>query len=267
MALKKEYTRRVISLILVFFTLFVVFSAIYFYLSSISKINSINDAISVLSGVGAASVLDRISDNASGLFTIVISQIVVFLLATISLVVGVWFISRLYLVEKKNALVDPLTGLYNKRAISFSLEREIRRAARSNRPLSVAVLDLDYFKKYNDTQGHVAGDRLLKRIGVILMKSVRQYDFVGRVGGEEFLIVFPEASLRQATEICERIRKKISTTRFPGERDLPNRNVTISVGVAEFSSTKKIKKERLIGEADSYLYEAKKEGRNRVIAK
>lgn len=162
------------------------------------------------------------------------------------------------------AVRDPLTGLYNRRYMQEFLEREIQRARRRQHPVSVMMLDLDNFKRYNDTFGHSAGDDALRIVGETLLHSVRSEDLASRHGGEEFVVILPECSLQQAIaraeEICRHLRER--RVEQGGEvRDF----VTVSIGVAAFDETTD-REELLLKFADQALYQAKHEGRNRVVA-
>jgi diguanylate cyclase (GGDEF)-like protein len=128
------------------------------------------------------------------------------------------------------------------------------------------MLDIDYFKVYNDKNGHVAGDKLLKKLAKILKNNIRKIDFVGRYGGEEFLLILPETNHTGAVALVEKIRKLISETKFIGSENQPEKKVTISVGVATFHGEYK-NKTHLIESADALLYEAKKSGRNKLVNK
>ena len=162
------------------------------------------------------------------------------------------------------AVRDPLTGLYNRRYMQEFLERELQRSRRQRRPLSVLMLDLDHFKRYNDRFGHAAGDELLSSLGDTLLHSVRSDDVACRYGGEEFVIVLPECPIVQATgraeEICRRI-KQASTPR-PGEVHDP---VTVSIGVAAYDDNAANTVPMLFKLADEALYQAKHDGRDRVV--
>jgi diguanylate cyclase (GGDEF)-like protein len=153
---------------------------------------------------------------------------------------------------------DTLTGLSNRRHLMNLLTQEIERAKRANRPFSILMLDVDHFKKYNDTHGHQAGDEVLARIGTVLRNSIRPYDCAARYGGEEFLVMLSGSSLDPAKESAERIRKQVRAEQFEAEA------VTISVGVAEYPSQGDTAKS-VIGQADAALYEAKRAGRDRVV--
>jgi diguanylate cyclase (GGDEF)-like protein len=153
---------------------------------------------------------------------------------------------------------DTLTGLSNRRHLMNFLAQEIERAKRADRPFSILMLDVDHFKKYNDTHGHQAGDEVLARIGTVLRNSIRPYDCAARYGGEEFLVMLSGTSLEPARESAERIRKQVQAEKFEAE------SVTISIGVAEYPSHGDAAKS-VIGQADAALYEAKRAGRDRVV--
>jgi diguanylate cyclase (GGDEF)-like protein len=153
---------------------------------------------------------------------------------------------------------DTLTGLSNRRHLMNLLTHEIERAKRADRPFSILMLDVDHFKKYNDTHGHQAGDEVLARIGTVLRNSIRPYDCAARYGGEEFLVMLSGTSLDPAKETAERIRKQVRAEQFEAE------SVTISIGVAEYPSQGDTAKS-VIGQADAALYGAKRAGRDRVV--
>ena len=160
------------------------------------------------------------------------------------------------------AVRDALTGLYNRRYLEQALEREVLRASRSGRAVGVIMLDLDHFKDFNDSHGHEAGDTLLRTLGEYLVRHVRAEDIACRYGGEEFVVLLPEASpemsLARAQELCKGVENL--HTNFHGEL---LRGVTASVGVAAFPGHGKTAQD-LIGAADSAMYAAKRHGRNRV---
>jgi diguanylate cyclase (GGDEF)-like protein len=162
---------------------------------------------------------------------------------------------------------EGLTGLLRREAILEQLERELERALRYNRPLTIAMADLDYFKVVNDRFGHLAGDSLLRRIAQVVAGSLRGSDWIGRYGGEEFLLVLPETDIGEAGAVAEKIRALVQRTRVPME-DGSTMRVTLSIGLAAVdelgSRTEKVTARDLIAAADRSLYEAKHGGRNRV---
>lgn len=161
------------------------------------------------------------------------------------------------------AMTDPLTHLANRRSVFERFGGELERARRYGRPLAVAMVDVDYFKRFNDTEGHRCGDEALVRIGQALATGLRRSDIVGRYGGEEFLILMPETSLAQARETVERLRLAVERLAVPGAHG--SRRLTMSAGVAAFPEQGD-SAEALVAAADARLYRAKEAGRNRVTA-
>ena len=162
---------------------------------------------------------------------------------------------------KELAIKDPLTGLYNRRYFSEVAEIFQRNKKRYGKKLSVILMDIDNFKKINDTYGHKVGDEVLKALARILKESVRKSDVPVRFGGEEFLLLLPETHLKQATETAERIREKVENTLVSSLEG--NIKFTVSIGVAEVSQNEEI--EKAVIRADNALYEAKRSGKNRVV--
>ena len=263
---KEAFVRRLYNLILISFLVFALAISAYFYFSAKTDVDTIDASLALIAGdLADIGLVDPVSQGVSNLFGLVIFQIATFLLATISLLFLAWFVFRLYTVEKKSALIDPLTEQLNRRAVLFGLGHELLRARRFMHPLSVAVVDIDHFKKYNDLNGHVAGDRALKTVAKILKEGIRGIDMVGRIGGEEFLIIFPETNVKEASQICERLRKNVERKQFPGEEELPNKKLTISVGISGREEHKRVRnKFVLMDKADKRLYLAKEAGRNVV---
>lgn len=165
---------------------------------------------------------------------------------------------------RSKSYTDELTRLMNRRAVLESLSEEYRRALRVGYPLSIAVLDLDRFKKINDTYGHPFGDRVLKGVAKELESVGRKNDLAGRYGGEEFIIVFPECNAKVATNILERLRERIENMEF--ETDQGEKvSVTISAGVAKHETADEDYLQ-IIARADFALYRAKEFGRNQVLS-
>ena len=157
---------------------------------------------------------------------------------------------------------DSLTGLYNRKHLMETLDKEVSRSQRHSHSFSLLVIDIDHFKKYNDTYGHLAGDEVLRRLAAVFTKSIRSSDYAARYGGEEFIIILPETGAGQGVEAVERIRHKMAEERFGGEDE--SIKVTISVGVASYPENGE-DAETVIRNADAALYEAKELGRNRVV--
>lgn len=167
--------------------------------------------------------------------------------------------ARLHGMVERQALVDGLTGLANRRASSDALQAEAARADRLETPLSVALADLDGFKDVNDAHGHAVGDEVLRAFAVVLRDTLRDSDVAGRWGGEEFLLLLPGADEEGAAQLAERVRVALSTKSIPGAAGL---RVTASFGVAEY--TPESGTEQLVAAADDALYRAKRGGKNRV---
>ncbi|MBL8880578.1 MAG: diguanylate cyclase, partial [Phycisphaerales bacterium] len=162
---------------------------------------------------------------------------------------------------EKLANTDGLTGVWNRRYAFEQLQRTWSLSLRHDRPLSVIMLDVDRFKKVNDTHGHKAGDGVLVLVSAILSRQIRDEDFCGRFGGEEFLVVCPETELPEAVQLAERLRSVIEACPVP--IDGGELTVTISLGVAQRFG-RHGQPEDLIAEADELLYRAKQNGRNQV---
>ena len=164
---------------------------------------------------------------------------------------------------ERQAQTDSLTGLDNRGHFLEMAERELSRVQRHQLPMALAMLDLDHFKAVNDTYGHEVGDRVLKKFAEICRKSLRSIDLMGRIGGEEFAIVFPETSINRALEVVERLREAVATTEIPLDNGLPIQ-ITVSLGLASFDKSD-VNIDVLLNRADQALYEAKRTGRNRTV--
>ena len=164
---------------------------------------------------------------------------------------------------EQQALYDALTSLPNRRAYEAQAEQAMARAARSGAALSVGVADLDHFKKINDRYGHAVGDAVLRTVAQALRDTGRITDVAARLGGEEFGLLFPDASLQQAYQVAERIRAAVAAavTVLPDGSPL---HVTISIGVASLVQGASL--DAAISDADKALYAAKHQGRNKVVA-
>ncbi|MEF3280300.1 MAG: sensor domain-containing diguanylate cyclase [Elusimicrobiota bacterium] len=168
----------------------------------------------------------------------------------------------LYSTTEELARKDPLTGLFTHRVFQEKIDEEILVSARTKRPLSLVIIDIDHFKKINDTYGHQIGDNVLKGVSLTIKKAVREFDFIARYGGEEFAIILPQTPKNQAVEISKIIQKKIKLEVFEFENK--KFSITVSMGIAEFPK-EATSKSQLIRVADERLYRAKREGRDRII--
>lgn len=162
------------------------------------------------------------------------------------------------------ATVDGLTGLYNHRHFQQRLVEEIERARQMKLHLSLIMMDIDYFKHYNDSQGHPAGDKVLQQISRILRKNIRGVDVAARYGGEEFAIIMVDTAPEEAVKIAERIRQTVEEFPFWGRDEQPTGRLTISMGVASYPDNA-LKKDDLIKLADDALYKAKYISKNKVV--
>lgn len=173
-------------------------------------------------------------------------------------------ISNLKLKEDllSESIRDPLTGLFNRRYLNEYVYRELYRHKRRNLPFVLMIIDIDHFKNINDTFGHLAGDEVLVNLALIWRASVRTEDIISRFGGEEFVVVMPEASMENGSNKAEYLRNKIASK--PIKTSVADINVTISIGVSVFPYNG-LTAEKLLAEADHALYVAKTCGRNRVV--
>ena len=169
---------------------------------------------------------------------------------------------RLRETLKQDSIRDALTGMYNRRYMEGSLERETRRADRQKKPVGVIMLDVDHFKLFNDTHGHEAGDIVLRELGLFLRRNTRGEDIACRYGGEEFLLIMPDANLENARRRAETLREEIQ--QHPIYYQQKPLQVTVSIGVASLPEHGHTVKD-VLKVADAALYQAKTEGRNRVI--
>lgn len=155
---------------------------------------------------------------------------------------------------------DPLTGLYNRRSIRDALTELIRRPP-DPQGLAVVLIDLDHFKQVNDVHGHLAGDEVLRKVAAALQQAMREGDYVGRYGGEEFIVVLPQTSAEQAMQVAERCRQAMAAAEIShGQQTL---RVTGSCGVAHSLQVPEVRS--LLAQADQALYQAKRQGRNQVV--
>jgi diguanylate cyclase (GGDEF)-like protein/PAS domain S-box-containing protein len=159
---------------------------------------------------------------------------------------------------------DPLTGLYNRRYLDETLPRELQRATRHGSSVGIIMLDIDHFKRFNDTYGHDGGDVLLRAVGTFLQTNIRGEDIACRYGGEEFTLVLPGASLADTQQRAEAIRAGVQTLVVEHAGQALS-SITVSLGVAVFSDYRTTA-DMLIRAADQALYQAKRSGRNQVVS-
>jgi diguanylate cyclase (GGDEF)-like protein len=158
---------------------------------------------------------------------------------------------------------DALTGIWNRAALLDLLQREIERARRSRSSTGLLMLDLDHFKKINDTYGHLTGDVVLREVALRVTQVVRSYDFVGRYGGEEFLVVLPDCDANNALQSAERIRTAIAAQPIlASSTEIP---VTVSLGATAAMFSTPSESEKMLATADTALYQAKNAGRNCAV--
>jgi diguanylate cyclase (GGDEF)-like protein len=163
-----------------------------------------------------------------------------------------------------DAITDDLTGAYNRRKLKEDLKEEIERAERYNKKLSVLMIDIDWFKEYNDFHGHQKGDKLLIRLVRTISYNIRFTDKLYRYGGEEFVVLLPETGEEEAKEVAEKLRNKIGEKKFEGEeKSQPNMIISVSIGIARYPKDGSSSNE-LINVADKALYTAKRAGKNIV---
>jgi len=170
---------------------------------------------------------------------------------------------RLLELTRQAAITDPLTGIYNRGFFDNILKKQIAMAKRRDKPLSLIMADIDHFKKLNDTHGHIAGDRVMKKLAKVIGGSIRSSDVFARYGGEEFAIILPETDAKRTVKKAETIRQHIETIKIKGMAANQSLRVTISMGAATFP-IHGTDYAALIGAADRALYKAKEKGRNRV---
>ena len=167
--------------------------------------------------------------------------------------------SQLYAKAEKKARIDELTGLYNRRSLDEMIDSEISRHSRYGGVFSLAILDLDSFKSFNDTYGHLAGDTLLQEIGHNIKSAIRNADYAFRYGGDEFAILLPQTTIDAALQVVERVRKKIAESIHSDK--IP---ITASIGLASWPDDG-ISHTDIIAAADVTLYRAKRSGGNQSL--
>lgn len=200
-------------------------------------------------------------------FSLLAGHLAIGLLGLLGIVMTAVRLKKMYEIINKQAVLDALTGVPNRRSFTASLLTEYKRSQREHLPLSIIMCDVDKFKEYNDTYGHINGDKCLIKVAQSVQDSLhRPSDFVARYGGEEFVVLLPTTSLEGAMHIAETIRSNIVKMALPHKNSSPLPVVTVSLGVATSEGTSEMTYEELIKCADMALYKAKELGRNRVTS-
>ncbi|MGR9072052.1 MAG: diguanylate cyclase [Gammaproteobacteria bacterium] len=216
--------------------------------------------------IGKKAIMVDLSREQTALQKTLLLSLALFFVSALLLYILLYFLlkklTRYEIALRAMAQRDHLTGLFNKRMCHQLLKGEIQRSARTGNPFSLLLIDLDHFKRINDTYGHLAGDKALKSFAGMLVKNARVIDTICRYGGEEFIVILPETSDRSATEIAERLRAAIDKESFAIEKPV-RLHLTVSIGIASFP-LHAATFQTLIDAADRAMYEAKKAGRNKV---
>lgn len=263
--MKKWVVKGIVNLVLIFFIIFILSASAYFFLQAKTNVSSLNTSLLLIKDFIRGDVFTSIQTGISNLDELLFVQTITFLVSGISLILLVWHMFSLFNVQRQGALIDPLTKMYNRRAILIGLKKELARAKRYKHSVSLAMIDLDHLKELNDVNGHLTGDKALKKFARILEKNTRDTDLVGRTGGDEFMIIFPETDIRQAKQVCEDLRKMVYKTHFLGQEGITNKSLSISVGVTGLQKGKGTRNRwHFIGQADQKLYDAKRAGGNTV---
>lgn len=259
--------KRALHIFIFLVALAAILFSLFSFITVKTNVNVITGAVntikSVVSGTFAQEAA-KIQESLSRIYTIVIAELAVLLGGIIASLFAIVYLVDIYFSAVRSSLVDELTGIYNRRALYKILDQEIKRAERFKHPLSIMMMDIDFFKVYNDTNGHVAGDVLLQRLAKIVSSKIREVDTFGRYGGEEFLIILPETSHEGAAKVGEKIRKGVEAAHFKGEEKQPKGQVTVSMGLVTFHGEYG-HRTQLIHSADELLYKAKEQGRNQLI--
>lgn len=199
------------------------------------------------------------------LMSLALGHIAIGLLGLFGIILFGAKLDKSYKIIQKQAVIDALTGIPNRRAFMERIPAEFKRRMRYQKPLSIIMADIDHFKIYNDTYGHAAGDDCLKTVAEVIRDNIkRPADFCARYGGEEFVLLLPDTTQEAAVFVAERIRSTVEGLKMPNEKTMPFNIVTISLGVATASGTTADSYEEALQQSDRALYIAKEKGRNRV---
>jgi diguanylate cyclase (GGDEF)-like protein len=197
--------------------------------------------------------------------TLMLGHIGISLFGIIGIVIFGITLNKAYETIQRQAVIDALTGIPNRRSFSEQLLREFRRSKRDKYPLSIIMCDVDNFKSYNDTYGHLKGDECLKAVAKVIDKSVnRPSDFCARYGGEEFVVILPNTAQKGAVDVAEKIRTNVQKMGIEHIKSLPLQVVSLSLGVTSMETKTSMSHEELVNKADKALYMAKEKGRNRI---
>jgi diguanylate cyclase (GGDEF)-like protein len=235
----------------------------------VNRFGAVNTSYMVTFGAmvmaaGLMAVMDRILKGEVVLFDIFAATVIVGILAPIISYGFIYLTQQLNLTEQKMrvlATTDGLTGVLNRRYFFERGQNELERSLRYGHELSMLILDIDHFKQVNDRFGHQAGDFVLGELAELADQSIRSTDLLGRYGGEEFIMILPEADLESAQAVAERLRQKIEKHKFVFDEQTIQ--ITISIGVSSWTNPD-TELDDLISRADRSLYAAKHAGRNRV---
>lgn len=264
---RSEKVRKLIRIFIFLVAIAMVSFAVFAFMTVRTNVNFLTGAIEVLGAAingASAAALAGMQQSVSEIFRIVIIELIVLAGGIAASLFAVSYMVEIYYAAIKSSMIDELTGIYNRRAIYKVLDQEIKRAERFKHPLSIMMMDIDFFKVYNDNNGHVAGDVLLQKISKTIDSKIRDVDTLGRYGGEEFIVILPETSHDGAAKIGERIRKCVEAANFKGEEKQPKGQVTVSIGMVTFHGEYG-HRTHLIHSADELLYKAKESGRNQLI--
>jgi len=259
------------------------FNSLSFILASISGWRSVTDDTSIFSAISESTIkykLRKKSDQLSKKLLLFVDRgrsqkpfrtyeirILKAFIQSISIIYENMLLYHdlydIYRIREKEAITDPLTSLHNYRYFRTESGRELLRSDRYNKPFSLAIVDIDNFKPYNDTHGHLAGDKVLQALAKLLKQNTRKSDTIARYGGDEFIIILPELKSKQAKSLAEKLCETMHQSPELKKLDLKSVGLSISVGIASYPENGKTI-DKLLKKADSALYNAKKSGKNTV---